>query len=188
MKRSAPPGVASIGAPGSSGVIYLARDLLYGASAGKPFYLIYWIWTILLEPKYYASNFFSTPPNPPPKKSKCIFVEDHPFHINLSRFERQCRSGWNNPYLSGAQVIQRRFCTKHPFFKTGKWKLKKLKQKTPKRNWKYKEWYMSRALFIWKTDTVQMPKKIGLKWNFEVASGPQLLNDFLLLGSKHIQG
>ena len=43
MKRSAPPGVASIGAPGSSGVIYLARDLLYGASAGKPFYLIYWI-------------------------------------------------------------------------------------------------------------------------------------------------
>ena len=55
---------------------------LYGASTGKPFYLIYWIWTILLRAQILLVYFQLTTPPPLLINQKGFsIVGYHPFHI-----------------------------------------------------------------------------------------------------------
>ena len=124
MKRSAPPAVASIGAPGCSGVIYLVLARLpgyMGPPQGSPFTLFIGYEQYYSEHKYYWSIFSLQRPPSPYKSEGFFYCGISSLSYNLSHFER-FSSGWNNPYLSGAQVIQRRLlCTKtpkHPLFKT----------------------------------------------------------------------
>ena len=128
MKRSAPPAVASIGAPGCSGVIYLVLARLpgyMGPPQGSPFTLFIGYEQYYSEHKYYWSIFSLQRPPSPYKSEGFFYCGISSLSYNLSHFER-FSSGWNNPYLSGAQVIQRRLlCTKtpkHPLFKTWNWK------------------------------------------------------------------
>ena len=125
MKRSAPPAVASIGAPGCSGVIYLVLARLpgyMGPPQGSPFTLFIGYEQYYSEHKYYWSIFSLQRPPSPYKSEGFFYCGISSLSYNLSHFEPWCSSGWNNPYLSGAQVIQRRLlCTKtpkHPLFKT----------------------------------------------------------------------